>query len=783
MWKNTLNLSRIFIKLSFCIFLSLILLFSSFLSCLTVCASEIETPTYVGEISDDILWYLFSEKETFNKTAQKTLLNYILTSCGVFVDASSEEYENLYDFVWNIGCDLGIFKDDNTGVYVQSEIPSDILIEIRDMLKEHMETKEPYKIYSSNVNTVFDTTNVDLFGINSLYSNGTQEFKSSYLLFGSEFNNGCFTNNGQQFITLDYSKYKYAYIGGSVNSTRQYVMFCDSALLDAFPLAYVDVTTAEGNYLTCKSNEYSYETLQYSYTNNIQFVNYRRDSNNNLIECGMYLLDNTTPYIIGTNVTISYRPCWLPPIQIFNSYADLVAYVKHPSAYYTSNFYNSTYQDLTINNDTIKNYTTENYQNIYNIINNSDSSSLTVEDMQNIIDSTVSDALKEIENNTGEIIDNTNDISNKLDTVIDNQERGFGSMDVINSSVNAVDVTLTETNTKLDEIIEQLTSISESLNSDNVDTTAPPDSENVDITVDLQPVIDELQKLATHDDVAGTNEKLDSIILNLQGIAKNETLEITNQKLNEVITKLEEITKTNETLTKLYDKVSLIYNKESEFFEKTLTQQKTTNDSINNVFNKLVLMYDIENDFFTKTLNYQKDIKDEIIKIYDQIVLFYEIQGEFNGKALGLFEDIKGLLKDNKGLLADIKDYTKKINDKLNILVGMEVADLLVDIFGDKEESTNGLSSIASTFTAVDKMKTRFPFSFPWDIYALFSMVAHEPITPVFTVDIPILGLDMVYTLEIDLTGLEILSKVSRAFLTGTFCMWLYRLTYKILVK
>ena len=77
-------------------------------------------------------------------------------------------------------------------------------------------------------------------------------------------------------------------------------------------------------------------------------------------------------------------------------------------------------------------------------------------------------------------------------------------------------------------------------------------------------------------------------------------------------------------------------------------------------------------------------------------------------------------------------------------------------------------------------LKRKFPFSLPWDVYYLFTVLADTPKTPRFEIPFYIDRLGIHEVIVLDLSPFESISKLSRLFLTLFFCYGLMNLTVKI---
>ena len=87
----------------------------------------------------------------------------------------------------------------------------------------------------------------------------------------------------------------------------------------------------------------------------------------------------------------------------------------------------------------------------------------------------------------------------------------------------------------------------------------------------------------------------------------------------------------------------------------------------------------------------------------------------------------------------------------------------------------------SGSFTDItDSLKNKFPFSLPWDIYYLFSRLAHTPRTPVYYLPLVIERLGIDETIVIDMSDFEDFSSLSRLMLSLLYAYGLMNWTVKI---
>lgn len=109
--------------------------------------------------------------------------------------------------------------------------------------------------------------------------------------------------------------------------------------------------------------------------------------------------------------------------------------------------------------------------------------------------------------------------------------------------------------------------------------------------------------------------------------------------------------------------------------------------------------------------------------------------------------------------------------------------DLIYDVLKNGAGSAvAALSSALGEST--DLMKQKFPFSMPWDILFFVSVLSAEPETPHFVIpfnfEYPALDLAVDYEMELDFTPLQWLSDLSRLILSMTYAVGLMKKTLDI---
>lgn len=167
------------------------------------------------------------------------------------------------------------------------------------------------------------------------------------------------------------------------------------------------------------------------------------------------------------------------------------------------------------------------------------------------------------------------------------------------------------------------------------------------------------------------------------------------------------------------------------------------------------------------------EVKSWLEKIYDKLK---EIKWAIVGDA------VTGGLGDLLSVALDkITDLADSVKDTAVSIVP-EIKDMVSDVVDGTEETIGKMvGNVGTSMRPVgDKMKTKFPFSIPWDIAAVVGTMAATPETPVFEIPIVFERYDIDYTFTIDMSDFEVISKISRLFLSLTFILFLTKLTVQV---
>lgn len=424
----------------FCSVLMIILLF--FQPCF-VFASEINRPQQTEGENDN----------AYVNVAWENLINRLMFEVGVSADFSSALWNDTVTYVKSYLEGKNYFDNGDGTVKCLTDssgniiITADMLLELRNLIEQNMKSKEPYSIYypSGYPTAYYDNSSAAKY---ILPSNSELYLKSR--VFYDGFRAVGFSN--YRYSLIDNKKFKYAYKSGG------YIRLVDNDL-NASSAVLILYVRGEGKVSDVMPD---YNLPEYSFDNLVSYL-----GENNVTWSDGYEKLKTGTKSDGTLTYSCYHSgvtnnFYGQPLQVFNSLADLYDYVSSkPTAYYTSEYYNKTYQDITLNQETIKNYTTENVQNIYNTINNNAGDALTADELQKIIDDTVSSELDKINGSLDDVNDNLKGVNAALEKILKSLDKSGEELKTQTSWLEKIykvlkhmDETLLVISSDLDEILE-----------------------------------------------------------------------------------------------------------------------------------------------------------------------------------------------------------------------------------------------------------------------------------------------------------------------------------------
>ena len=164
----------------------------------------------------------------------------------------------------------------------------------------------------------------------------------------------------------------------------------------------------------------------------------------------------------------------------------------------------------------------------------------------------------------------------------------------------------------------------------------------------------------------------------------------------------------------------------------------------------------------------------------------------------GKIDDTNIGIEKTNGWLEKIYDILKKIYSKIKSIRRWVIADTVIDgadlivnflteigefIVDLLKEPVSAIGSIASKVSTLGSyLSKKFPFCIPWDVAFLLDFLKAEPKTPEFTLPLKIETYGIDEEIKISLEDFEIVSKISRLFLTLIFCRGLLDLSFKIVM-
>lgn len=408
MCKKLLNISRQIMSVVTICIIMLSFIFSPYFL-INIYANNINRPQQTDNAENENQYTVFSWDNFFDG---------LMLSLGVAGDFSSSIWDGVKTSCKSLLVGENLFDNGDGTVKCLTDssgniiVTADMLLQLRNLIEQEMKSKEPYTIYYPGSSKVY-------------YEHYSARFPTdgtSYVAFRKYFDTfGAFgqpNSSWDLFDAIDFAKFRYAYLD------RGYISFVDKELNSTLPVLVFGIG---GRWLNnCTLTEYSLSSLQE-----------KLGANNAVWSAGYNVVSADTVNNIYKCARAGYNGVFCgQPIQVFNSLNDLYDYVNSkPIAYYTTDYYNKTYQDITLNQDIIKNYTTENVQNIYNTINNNADDALTQDELQKIIDSTV----------TGEL--------EKINSSLDDVNKG---LDGVNENLNDIKQEVKTSNNWLEKIYDRL---------------------------------------------------------------------------------------------------------------------------------------------------------------------------------------------------------------------------------------------------------------------------------------------------------------------------------------
>lgn len=221
-----------------------------------------------------------------------------------------------------------------------------------------------------------------------------------------------------------------------------------------------------------------------------------------------------------------------------------------------------------------------------------------------------------------------------------------------------------------------------------------------------------------------------------------------------------------------------------EFYDYTPAEITATWDEISDTLGHMDDILQELLDKITDSMD-ESEIEDLLQQILDAII---------NGGGSGGGGGIGGVLS---GFYEDVLLYLDKILKQLKSIKRWAVIDTFIDgadaiadwlslIHDILSDVDDGMESAVSTLSsalddATGLLKTKFPFSVPWDIFFFVTLLAADPETPHFEIpidfDVTALDMHIHYDFVVDFSGYQYLSDICRVVLSMTYAVGLLKMT------
>lgn len=171
-------------------------------------------------------------------------------------------------------------------------------------------------------------------------------------------------------------------------------------------------------------------------------------------------------------------------------------------------------------------------------------------------------------------------------------------------------------------------------------------------------------------------------------------------------------------------------------------------------------------------------------KIYEKVTqIFDKISKTAEGVSDSVHAKIQETLDEMLKALKSIRRWTIADTAVNAADAVADWLDFLKSLFDDVENGAgNAVAAISTSMDgATGLLKTKFPFCIPWDVAFLVTFLAHEPETPVFKLPIHVESAGIDECIEVDMSDFSGISTISRTLLMLIYCYGLLNLTMKII--
>ena len=169
-------------------------------------------------------------------------------------------------------------------------------------------------------------------------------------------------------------------------------------------------------------------------------------------------------------------------------------------------------------------------------------------------------------------------------------------------------------------------------------------------------------------------------------------------------------------------------------------------------------------------------LTDILERIYDKLCEILENISQGFDYTFEGFDSVLTYLDDITDQLKEIKRWTAYISAQID-----ELEKFTKNPKGGIDELVN--NAITKFKAPVELLITKFPFSIPWDMLIILEFFAEAPDVPYFEIPFVLESYGIDYTVVVDLSKFEPLSKLSRILLTILYIIGLMKVTTKIIQK
>lgn len=258
-----------------------------------------------------------------------------------------------------------------------------------------------------------------------------------------------------------------------------------------------------------------------------------------------------------------------------------------------------------------------------------------------------------------------------------------------------------------------------------------------------------------------------------------------------IVTKEDKYIKVFTSLANYQDYKSGTYDQNVYY---TTNYYKTTNIQQSPIgLDEMVKLYEAYDDLCQKIIQYVKDnetaTNNMIVNKLDEL-----INAVLSSSGSGGSTDININMSETNNILDKILQKINEIQKAVKEIANKEVIDLgeqspvtewitnITNIVVNPEANIDAtIGDLSNSFEQpIGLLKTKFPFSIPWDIAFLLEFLADAPETPKFEIPMKFETLGIDEKLTIDFSHFESVSKVSRMLLTLLYMVALMNLTTKV---